>query len=703
MELSTKETAMVDKEEIRTKKSPSPTFSTIQPSSPSRSKKSESILDRVTMKPCVLCGSTYRHCPADNDYHHLKSDLSCSLCGCNVPYQDDRKTIPEKNTDNRKFKCVECGKAFKFKHHLKEHLRIHSGEKPYECSNCKRRFSHSGSYSSHLNNRKCFSIEHTDSILPSPSLSCSSQERLTETDIQSSQEKLQTPHSPGSRNWLIYSPVAESIANQQMAWLGHEFNGMYRSVGSLSIDMKVSPLGANLEQARDPWYFGNGCWSNLRHIQIGANGWIGDGLRQVGAPLPFSLQGPTLRTSTTQCGRDTLETLVLRQQHDGSVMKDDTIFSTLCHSGFHSDNLLESTVTCTENVSTKHWKEDLEAFQSLAEVHKDPYPTGWSHSLSPTSSKKRKLAECYERKPETNESCLPMVLHCNHGIQMPPTLRKVLYSPPSSVPKEPQMEPLDLSLPKIGSGVPPTNVFSGESMKDTFCTFKKSTNIKPNSTSVLTYDEPQTDSNFPYFLPSVLHSLIQSHHPVLHMNPNLNGLHLFPLMNCFYGEDKASGPSRTTLDECKSLGEMFKTASEEDEQSTVRKKLKKTENGLYICDQCNKTFQKSSSLLRHKYEHTGSRPHQCEVCSKAFKHKHHLIEHVRLHSGEKPYCCDKCGKRFSHSGSFSQHMNHRYSYCRKDLSDLSEKEDEVWGAKAIQAGSSTIIQTTKELGSMVGH
>ena len=26
--------------------------------------------------------------------------------------------------------------------------------------------------------------------------------------------------------------------------------------------------------------------------------------------------------------------------------------------------------------------------------------------------------------------------------------------------------------------------------------------------------------------------------------------------------------------------------------------------------------------------------------------------------------CDKCLKRFSHSGSYSQHMNHRYSYCK---------------------------------------
>lgn len=31
------------------------------------------------------------------------------------------------------------------------------GEKPYECSNCKKRFSHSGSYSSHLSSKKCLS------------------------------------------------------------------------------------------------------------------------------------------------------------------------------------------------------------------------------------------------------------------------------------------------------------------------------------------------------------------------------------------------------------------------------------------------------------------------------------------------------------------------------------------------------------------
>ncbi|KAJ8035512.1 Zinc finger E-box-binding homeobox 2 [Holothuria leucospilota] len=96
-------------------------------------------------------------------------------------------------------------------------------------------------------------------------------------------------------------------------------------------------------------------------------------------------------------------------------------------------------------------------------------------------------------------------------------------------------------------------------------------------------------------------------------------------------------------------------------------KVGKAGNGLYTCSMCPKTFQKHSSLLRHVYEHSGKRPHECEVCGKAFKHKHHLMEHQRLHSGEKPYQCNRCFKKFSHSGSYSQHMNHRYSYCRRGI------------------------------------
>lgn len=72
--------------------------------------------------------------------------------------------------DKRRYQCSTCAKRFKHKHHLKEHERLHTGEKPYTCDKCGKRFSHSGklnefyfvfifivlslgSYSQHINQR----------------------------------------------------------------------------------------------------------------------------------------------------------------------------------------------------------------------------------------------------------------------------------------------------------------------------------------------------------------------------------------------------------------------------------------------------------------------------------------------------------------------------------------------------------------------
>ncbi|KAF3836162.1 hypothetical protein F7725_028720 [Dissostichus mawsoni] len=124
---------------------------------------------------CPYCARGYKRYSSLKEhikYRHEKTEESfnCPECSYSFAYRaqlERHMTVHKGGRDqrhitqsggNRKFKCTECGKAFKYKHHLKEHLRIHSGEKPYECSNCKKRFSHSGSYSSHISSKKCISV-----------------------------------------------------------------------------------------------------------------------------------------------------------------------------------------------------------------------------------------------------------------------------------------------------------------------------------------------------------------------------------------------------------------------------------------------------------------------------------------------------------------------------------------------------------------
>ena len=68
---------------------------------------------------------------------------------------------PEPEVKPRRHICPECNKAFKQKHHLREHMRIHSGEKPHQCFSCGKRFRHSGSYSQHMTNRSKFCTVRT--------------------------------------------------------------------------------------------------------------------------------------------------------------------------------------------------------------------------------------------------------------------------------------------------------------------------------------------------------------------------------------------------------------------------------------------------------------------------------------------------------------------------------------------------------------
>ncbi|XP_067870562.1 zinc finger protein 438 isoform X2 [Heterodontus francisci] len=74
------------------------------------------------------------------------------------------KNLPEHMVlDEQAHKCNVCSRGFQFKHHLQDHLNIHSKSRPYCCRICHKAYSHSGSLNTHI--KRCHSEVHRKKLM----------------------------------------------------------------------------------------------------------------------------------------------------------------------------------------------------------------------------------------------------------------------------------------------------------------------------------------------------------------------------------------------------------------------------------------------------------------------------------------------------------------------------------------------------------
>uniref|UniRef100_A0AAY4ARS8 Zinc finger E-box-binding homeobox 1 n=1 Tax=Denticeps clupeoides TaxID=299321 RepID=A0AAY4ARS8_9TELE len=793
---------------------------------------------------CPYCSRGYKRYTSLKEHVKLRHEknednFSCTLCSYTFSHRTQlhrhmtaHKSSREQRVvtqpgGSRKFKCTECSKAFKYKHHLKEHLRIHSGEKPYECSNCKKRFSHSGSYSSHISSKKCVpppvlpvnGVQSSTGVVKN--VTCPPQSSLSSC-----------PAKPPSRILLKEKPEAGKLLQEQVPI--HQLKVEPTDVEYKPVVMATTPVGsvlnggvAQLQTAApqgvvqavvlptvglvQPISINLSDLQNVLKVAMDGNivrqvlasanvngataKVIGQSVSQPqgvvvqsqqpqvisAISLPILDQDGTTKIIINYSLEPTLTNLAqpknAEQVNEVTKSKDQDLEKVECLLCDDCPDLMHALQHClsddnpeasekvsgfnglSELLSLTHTEGELEdgkpslkcllsllkAFFSLdsepseeqvgeaAKTSKLPVdvvkkwfqkmrsgqitlgPPGHTNTtqedtpLSPNTeaqlseketSSQDSLCTQNQEMPSTEAQKEPPV----HGAPPSPTMSPspstsssplnlsstglVIVKTEVDSDSEGQAEPLDLSLPKTSRDTSESKASIHRTVQNeplNLCCIKKEelsplshngANIATSPATTTIYVSPQPASRPMNILATRLPTLVAIAEP---STPGITTTTtatthkrtiLIPQLTYTY---TSSGDTTKTviLNGCQEkVDGLSEDVSVEEEQndsdSAPLQKRKRVQAGMYACDLCDKIFQKSSSLLRHKYEHTGKRPHECGICNKAFKHKHHLIEHTRLHSGEKPYQCDKCGKRFSHSGSYSQHMNHRYSYCKKE-------------------------------------